>query len=184
MKINMFLFLAFLMFGVNLNAEAKDMKSFWVDSSDVVVLDGDTLLAGDRIIRLFGVDAPEVGQKCDHNGHMWSCGMTAAMLDAGTALASKQASPHYLHIQQMSKEAEFGIWGSEFQNPEEWVRKAEFESDKSECIIKTFEDKDGEKYFATPLMRSYRKVENSNFYCSDETALLDGYHPYILKPNK
>ncbi|MBL4918240.1 thermonuclease family protein [Szabonella alba] len=42
------------------------------------VVDGDTLvLAGERL-RLFGIDAPEKGQRCDPSGRNWACGDWAA----------------------------------------------------------------------------------------------------------
>jgi endonuclease YncB( thermonuclease family) len=32
------------------------------------VVDGDTLDVGDRVVRLFGIDAPEFDQPCTHEG--------------------------------------------------------------------------------------------------------------------
>jgi endonuclease YncB( thermonuclease family) len=40
--------------------------------------DGDTLLVGEREVRLFGVDAPEFDQTCSRDGKQWSCGAAAA----------------------------------------------------------------------------------------------------------
>ena len=39
------------------------------------VVDGDTLRIAGEKVRLFGIDAPELGQSCqDENGEIWSCG--------------------------------------------------------------------------------------------------------------
>lgn len=45
---------------------------------EVSVIDGDTIQLGDRIVQLFGVDAPELGQLCLHDGVASHCGMVAA----------------------------------------------------------------------------------------------------------
>jgi endonuclease YncB( thermonuclease family) len=44
------------------------------------VIDGDTLQVGERRIRLYGIDAPEMAQICrDHADLPWRCGEAAAM---------------------------------------------------------------------------------------------------------
>jgi endonuclease YncB( thermonuclease family) len=49
-------------------------------SGQAHVVDGDTLiLAGERI-RLFGIDAPELRQRCDNSGRNWACGAWAAKM--------------------------------------------------------------------------------------------------------
>lgn len=42
------------------------------------VIDGDTLQLDGRIIQLFGIDAPELGQRCRHDGVLVPCGLHAA----------------------------------------------------------------------------------------------------------
>src|SRR5690348_9228691 len=42
------------------------------------VEDGDTLLVGEKKVRLFGVDAPEFDQSCSRGGQAWDCGAEAA----------------------------------------------------------------------------------------------------------
>ncbi|HKY19644.1 MAG TPA: thermonuclease family protein [Vicinamibacterales bacterium] len=42
------------------------------------VIDGDTVEIGTRRVRLFGVDALELGQVCDYKGRKWQCGYRAA----------------------------------------------------------------------------------------------------------
>src|SRR6266700_4297197 len=44
----------------------------------VRVVDGDTLVLGDKHIRLEGIDAPETDQVClDAHGERWTCGISA-----------------------------------------------------------------------------------------------------------
>ena len=52
---------------------------------NAVVVDGDTLQIGGRLVTLFGADAPEVGQICTVGGTGWRCGEKAR--DRLTALA-------------------------------------------------------------------------------------------------
>jgi endonuclease YncB( thermonuclease family) len=40
--------------------------------------DGDSLMVGQREVRLFGIDAPEWSQNCTRAGKPWSCGQAAA----------------------------------------------------------------------------------------------------------
>ena len=40
--------------------------------------DGDSLMVGDKEVRLFGVDAPEFDQSCTKEATAWSCGAAAA----------------------------------------------------------------------------------------------------------
>lgn len=40
--------------------------------------DGDSLMVGDKEVRLFGIDAPELDQTCTKDGMGWSCGASAA----------------------------------------------------------------------------------------------------------
>lgn len=47
-------------------------------SGPVAVIDGDTLEVGKRKVRLFGIDAPEIGQTCTRDdGRVWPCGRWA-----------------------------------------------------------------------------------------------------------
>ena len=42
------------------------------------VVDGDTIEVGDTTVRLYGIDAPEAGQKCNQVGSgTWPCGTRA-----------------------------------------------------------------------------------------------------------
>lgn len=46
-------------------------------------VDGDTLHVSGHKVRLFGIDAPELGQTCDRGGRGWACGASAReMLEA------------------------------------------------------------------------------------------------------
>ena len=40
--------------------------------------DGDSLMVGDKEVRLFGIDAPEFDQSCKRDGQDWNCGASAA----------------------------------------------------------------------------------------------------------
>lgn len=42
-----------------------------------VVIDGDSLIVEGEEIRLMGIDAPEIRQKCKLNGESWKCGFAA-----------------------------------------------------------------------------------------------------------
>lgn len=42
------------------------------------MVDGDTLAIADRSVRLEGIDAPELDQKCTRDGQEWGCGEEAA----------------------------------------------------------------------------------------------------------
>jgi len=41
------------------------------------IIDGDTLEIGSRRFHLYGIDAPETGQRCERRGKPWRCGMEA-----------------------------------------------------------------------------------------------------------
>lgn len=47
-------------------------------SGQARVVDGDTLVIAGERIRLFGIDAPELRQRCDPSGRNWACGEWAA----------------------------------------------------------------------------------------------------------
>ena len=49
-----------------------------IASSEVYVIDGDSLRLGDVEVRLYGIDAPELAQKCmDKTGRLYDCGRKA-----------------------------------------------------------------------------------------------------------
>jgi endonuclease YncB( thermonuclease family) len=58
------------------------------------VIDGDTLVIGERSIRILGIDTPELDQTChDAAGHTWHCGADARLALA-TRVAGQQVSCH------------------------------------------------------------------------------------------
>ena len=67
----------------------------------VRVVDGDTLHAGDRRIRLIGIDAPEKAQTCrDAQGQSWACGLAAtarleALVAHGPVACAPQGNDRY-----------------------------------------------------------------------------------------
>ena len=56
------------------------------------VIDGDTLAIGATRVRLFGIDAPESGQRCGGSGADWACGAIAAARLAALAGAAVRCS--------------------------------------------------------------------------------------------
>ena len=121
--------------------------------------DGDTLNMTGIVIRLHGIDAPELQQSCTRDGQAWACGkeaasmlaslvagksvsceqrdtddyrrivatcmagqvnLSAAMADAGLAVALPHFSADYVAIEARAREQRRGIWGSEFQMPGEY----------------------------------------------------------------
>ncbi len=60
------------------------------------IIDGDTLEVQGQTIRLYGIDAPELGQTCTIEGRAYDCGMVArtALLDltAGVAVTCQVVS--------------------------------------------------------------------------------------------
>lgn len=48
------------------------------DHHAVTVIDGDSIQVSGRVIQLQGIDAPELGQACNNDGHYWLCGLSAA----------------------------------------------------------------------------------------------------------
>jgi endonuclease YncB( thermonuclease family) len=48
------------------------------DHRDIHVIDGDTFQVGANVYQLAGIDAPELGQACEHHGKLWLCGLDAA----------------------------------------------------------------------------------------------------------
>jgi endonuclease YncB( thermonuclease family) len=69
---------------------AKDVETI---QGTVEVVDGDSLRLGERSLRLFGIDAPERGQRClDASGSSWDCGAAATarmreLVDGGVICA-------------------------------------------------------------------------------------------------
>lgn len=67
-------------------------------SADTRIVDGDTLDVGDVRYRIYGIDAPEVGQKCaSANGTTWPCGQeaiaTLQTIVAGHSVACADMAP-------------------------------------------------------------------------------------------
>ncbi len=48
-----------------------------VTRHQIDVIDGDTIVIGKMVYQLAGIDAPELGQACDNDGHLWLCGLAA-----------------------------------------------------------------------------------------------------------
>jgi endonuclease YncB( thermonuclease family) len=48
-----------------------------LSSERYAAIDGDSLRSGNEDIRLLGIDAPELSQRCSKNGQEWACGRAA-----------------------------------------------------------------------------------------------------------
>lgn len=71
-RIFLFVFIYIIIFYA-FTAKAAGYDGRLIEGSARVV-DGDTLVIGDTRVRLFGIDAPEMGQECVVNGRAWQCG--------------------------------------------------------------------------------------------------------------
>ncbi|WP_412777497.1 thermonuclease family protein [Thalassospira lucentensis] len=49
------------------------------EGRDIQVIDGDTIMINGKVVDIAGMDAPELGQQCRHNGTFQDCGMSSAM---------------------------------------------------------------------------------------------------------
>ncbi|MEX2450036.1 MAG: thermonuclease family protein [Rhodospirillales bacterium] len=77
------------------SGEAQDRKDFGFDfSGKARVIDGDTLYIGSVKVRIFGIDAPEAGQTCTHEGKSWNCGQEA------TFALTYMVSPHWIECKK------------------------------------------------------------------------------------
>lgn len=56
-----------------------DQAPFVAHGRDILVIDGDTIMIDGNVFDIAGIDAPELGQQCLHNGSFWDCGMSSAM---------------------------------------------------------------------------------------------------------
>lgn len=45
---------------------------------ETIVLDGNTIQIDGRVVQLYGIDAPELGQHCERGDRLVNCGLTAA----------------------------------------------------------------------------------------------------------
>jgi endonuclease YncB( thermonuclease family) len=58
-------------------------------SGQARVVDGDSLVVDAQKLRLFGIDAPELGQRCNLSGRDWACGAWAAEVLGGIIAQGK-----------------------------------------------------------------------------------------------
>lgn len=63
----------------NGDGTTTDQPVFEAQGRDIQVIDGDTIIINGKVFDLAGLDAPELGQQCLHNGSFWDCGMSSAM---------------------------------------------------------------------------------------------------------
>jgi len=73
------IFALFLMAGlIAISQPSASSEPVSVNHREIAVIDGDTIQIGKTVYQLAGIDAPELGQTCDHGGHLWLCGLDAA----------------------------------------------------------------------------------------------------------
>ena len=80
----------------------------FLNVEDILVVDGDTVQIGDTVYNLFGMDAPELGQRCLQDGKWIDCGINAAfelkkLLNFDKPLRCERAEAHLLQIKCYSK---------------------------------------------------------------------------------
>lgn len=122
-------------------------------STDVRVVDGDSLRIGDRNIRLVGIDAPERAQTCrDGRNREWACGTAAtarlteliargpvtctpkghdrygrtlAVCSSGaiTDLGQALVREGYADAEAEARAAGRGLWQGAFERPQDWRRR-------------------------------------------------------------
>ncbi len=84
---------------------------------EIVVIDGDTLEVGGQVLRLYGIDAPELGQTCLDKSKRWRCGLQAAVelrgllsiwgnVECGTIRAADEGIRAICHDPQFNDPAE------------------------------------------------------------------------------
>lgn len=72
---------AFLAMGLpsDLMGSAPRSQDWATPNAQIRIVDGDTLRLGDRMLRLYGVEAPQRGQFCTNpQGQLYDCGTAAA----------------------------------------------------------------------------------------------------------
>lgn len=55
------------------------MSQSIAQTSEINIIDGDTLRIGDERIRIWGIDAPELKQTCLQKEHQWFCGQESRL---------------------------------------------------------------------------------------------------------
>jgi endonuclease YncB( thermonuclease family) len=105
--------LAALVLGTMLAAPALGQSA----KPEIVVIDGDTLEVGGQVLRLYGIDAPELGQTCLDKSKRWRCGLQAAVelrgllsiwgnVECGTIRAEDEGLRAICHDPQFNDPAE------------------------------------------------------------------------------
>ena len=113
------------------------------------VVSGDTLTLNNRVIKLFGVAAPDISQTCaDASGRGYKCGQQAiawllgqddrgvltavcmlgpydigaALINAGWAVADTRQTQVYVPYQNQALTNKRGLWQGEFYMPWDWEK--------------------------------------------------------------
>ena len=183
----------------------------------VQVIDGDSLEVGGRVVDLVGIDAPELGQLCDHVGVLWHCGLIAglelrkrvalgtgqvecyvpedaaavpraecsignedlgeAQLQSGLAVVAEDGHPIARMTARRAEWAEVGIWGSRFDQPQDWRQGVRTVGDDEEpCGVIVFADDGGQLRYLTLLDAGFADARTDEAEClgSDDAARATG----------
>jgi endonuclease YncB( thermonuclease family) len=119
-------------------------------SGKAVVIDGDTIEIGGALVRLHGIDAPELAQSCEHLGQPWPCGseargvlegiiasrtvtcradgrcrigpedLNAEMVATGMALAEPESGAAHIGDEEAARAGRRGLWAGRFVPPWDW----------------------------------------------------------------
>lgn len=190
----------------------------------VSVIDGDTIQVDGKIVQLYGIDAPELGQMCRHDQTWFHCGLDAAfdlnkligleasalhcappdsgpsddtmvctvghvdvahvLLSSGYVVATAAAGAHYLEAEHAARDAQLGLWHSDFVPPADWRAGERLPGgpapEAGPCPIKAVVSPGGQHDYYVPTDKNYDSVavdpsKGDRRFCSDEDARKAGW---------
>lgn len=59
--------------------DSGEQMAIQAQGRDILVIDGDTIMIDGTVADIAGIDAPELGQQCLHNGSFRDCGLSSAI---------------------------------------------------------------------------------------------------------
>ena len=109
------------------------------------------------------------------------------LVASGWALAYRQYSKTYIHVEKLASKKKIGIWQGEFIEPWNWRRGVRIrEVKKIGCQIKGNISYDGEKIYHLPSSKNYLKTKISTskgerWFCSEKEAQANGWRKPKIK---